>query len=101
MAEKKDTETLSAEIRQFFSYVDMPIPEKLTLYNESSSESEYLIRDLEEYRGKPVSQDLLRGIHQELSLLSAEAFAWIMPYFLEYCLSAEGQESQGKRMNVI
>lgn len=92
------TDTLSAlrrKIESAFPSVDMP-PSK-NLISPSAArrvEGDGLLRDIEEFRGMPVSVELIRSVHQELHDLSAEAWRWILPHYLRYCMSEAGLESE-------
>jgi hypothetical protein len=82
------------EITISFPQEEMPSKEKLCIHRDNCRTCADLRDDLDETRGKEITGDVFRIIHQELSCLSAKGWRWILPYYLRYCLSEEGQESQ-------
>lgn len=87
-------DSLKREIDTAFPFVEMPLSGKLTIHNENCGECEEVINDIEDYRHKEITIDLLRRIHQELSLLSSEAWRWILPYYLRFGMTSEAQQSE-------
>ena len=65
--------------------------ELLLAQMKAVDDSAPLMRDLEELRGKPIDGVAIRSIHQELSLLSASTWRWLLPYYLIYCLTDEAR----------
>lgn len=86
--------SLLAEIETAFPVEEMPRTEELTVHPDGCGECKYLREDLEDARGKPITGEVIRLIHQDLACLSVKALRWILPHYLRYCLSDEGQQSQ-------
>ena len=89
MQEMNDTARLLAEIEAAFPPADMPAEAALVYHSSGCSQCDELRREIEEYRGKPVTPSLFRQLYQELRCLSPESTRWILPYFLKYCLTPE------------
>jgi len=89
-----NTDMLSKEIESVFPFVEMPNENELTFHDVGCEECKGLQGDLEQYRGNKITGETIRLIHQELSLLSAKALRWILPYYLRYCLTQEGVYNQ-------
>jgi hypothetical protein len=77
------------EIDTCFPLKEMPATADLSFHQDNCSECDELREDLETYRGKDISGDVIRLIHQQLYSLSADATLWILPYYLKYCLTPE------------
>jgi len=89
-----DANELLVEIRSAFPLVEMPSRSQLASHADSCHGCEELVEDLEQYRGKPVDEAVLRLVHQELVHLSAAAWRWLMPHYLSYCLTPRGEFTQ-------
>jgi hypothetical protein len=81
--------TLLAEIEEAFPRVEMPKSKAIVEHAEGCIRCGMLAEDIESYRDKPLDQAFFRSIHQELSLLSASGWAWLLPHYLPYCLQPE------------
>jgi hypothetical protein len=88
------SESLLAKIRVRFPFVEMPPRENIIFRCTNDGYFDGLLADIEQYRERVITIDLIRILHQELSNLSSEALLWILPYYLEYCLSPEAEYSQ-------
>lgn len=92
-AMNNNSENLSKEIDRVFPLIEMPSPEKISHHLRGCSTCEHLAADLENYKNKPIGADVIRELHQEMSHLSAEAWQWLLPYYLKYCLTPEANYS--------
>lgn len=88
------SESLLASIKAAFPFVKMPARGKIIYQDSFDGYFDGLLDDLESYRGGEVSIELIRLLHQDLSSLSSDAWLWILPYYLEYCLSVEAEYTQ-------
>ncbi|MDM5178635.1 hypothetical protein PO883_15660 [Massilia sp. DJPM01] len=88
------TEALLAEISIAFPPVKMPGKSDLRFHRDSCFHCDYLARDLETFRGKPVGAAVIWVLHRELSSLSAKGWAWALPHYLPFCLSPEAQDKR-------
>lgn len=96
-----DVDRLIYDIEQAFSFAEMP-PSSVVLAEGSDSHDCYgLSDDLDGFRGKEASGDVIRCIHQEILCLSPRAWLWILPYYLKYCLSPEGRYNQFETESLI
>jgi hypothetical protein len=86
--------TLINEIESEFPEVEMPEGLALSFHKDDFFECEYLRNDLEEYRGKEISGEVIRLLHQELSCLSADGWLWILRHYLKFCLTPEAEYNQ-------
>ena len=92
MTEEPDAQLRKIELA--FPFVGMPPVERLISHSAAQRAGvDYLLSELEEYRGKSVTVELIKAIHQELHNLSAEAWGWILPYYLRFCMSEDGLQS--------
>jgi len=89
-----ETNTLINEIESVFPEVKMPEGLALSFHKNDCFECEYLRNDLEEYRGKEISGEVIRLLHQELSCLSADGWRWILRHYLKFCLTPEAEYNQ-------
>jgi hypothetical protein len=88
------TDTLSQEIASAFPLVPMPLDVDLSFHTNGCDECDDLRKDIDQYRGKPITGELIRLIHQEMSLLSAKAWRWILPHYLQFCLTPAAEYNQ-------
>jgi hypothetical protein len=84
-----DNDRLLKEIESAFPFVEMPDAQDLTFHQAGCHECEDLRKDIEDYRGKEITGQVIRFFHQEMSLLSAKAWQWILPHYLRFCLTPE------------
>jgi hypothetical protein len=89
-----DTLILLQKIEQVFPFVEMPPKGELVFKNNVGVEYDALREDIEHYREAEISGEFIRAIHQELSLLSAAAWQWILPYYLRYGLTGDAEYSR-------
>jgi hypothetical protein len=87
-------DTLVNEIDLVFPFVEMPPSAELTFHKVGCTECDYLRDDLEMYRSKEVTGELIRFLHQEMSHLSGNAWRWILPHYLKFCLTPEAEYSR-------
>ena len=83
----EEANPLLNEIASAFPLVD--IPPRGNVMSIAASQypsSDDLLRDIEEFRVRTVSEELIRAVYLELHNLSAEGWSWILPYYLRYCL---------------
>lgn len=78
------------------SFNAMPMPARADLFVLEDEESQSLAEDLEQIRGKPLSSDVLRLLHQELRKLSPKATLWITPHYLRYSIKDEARYTQSE-----
>lgn len=86
--------TLFNEIGSAFPAIQMPTNAELSFHKGACPQCEYLRNDLEEYRGKEITGDLIRYLHGELSCLSTAGMKWILPHYLKFCLTPEAEYNQ-------
>lgn len=84
---------LAKEIDHFFPVIGMPSPENIPAHLDGCSTCAQLASDLNVYRDKPIDAALIREIHQEMSHLSANAWRWVLPHYLRFCLTPEAEYS--------
>lgn len=89
-----DSLILLKEIERVFPFMEMPPKDELVFHQNDCGECDYLREDIEKYRGKEISSEFIRLIHQELSQLSAIAWRWVLPNYLRYCLTADAEYSR-------
>jgi hypothetical protein len=90
MTKESTREALLREIEKTFPKVEMPERSELLLAQmKAVGDSDLLVRDLEELRGKLIDGAAIRSVHQELSFLSAATWRWLLPHYLSYCLTDE------------
>lgn len=87
-------EYLIKEINTVFPLVDKPSDAQLTFHETGCHECDYLVQDLSQFKDKTLPNNGIREIHQEMSCLSAKAWRWALPSYLNYCLSEDGAYSQ-------
>lgn len=88
-----DKHSLAHEIDRAFPFVRMPAPDEIPHHRGGCPTCEQLVIDLDVFRGKAIGADAIRELHQEMSHLSAEAWRWILPHYLRYCLTPEAEYS--------
>jgi hypothetical protein len=84
-----DTDSICKEIETAFPFVEMPVGAELPFNTPFTPEDRYLIEELEQFRDREISGKAIRFVHQEMSLLSAKAWQWLMPHYLRFCLTSE------------
>ncbi len=89
-----DSLELLERIESTFPIVEMPASEELPFATLNERLAGDLIRDLEEFRGKVVTVALIRGVHQEMTHLSPQAWRWILPHYLRFCMTPEAERSR-------
>lgn len=87
-------DNLFVEIESVFKLIEMPNADELTFHKVHCAECDDLREELLLCRGKSITGETIRLIHQELSLLSAKAWRWILPHYLKYCLTPEAEFNQ-------
>lgn len=87
-------DTLVNEIDLVFPFVEMPPSSEITFHKAGCTECDYLRDDLEMYRSKEVTGELIRFLHQEMSHLSGKAWRWILPHYLKFCLTPAAEYSR-------
>lgn len=85
---------LLKEIEQAFPFIEMPSNDELLFHSDNCKECKYLRNDIEKYRDKKITGKFIRLVHQELALLSAKAWEWLLPYYLRFCLTPEAEQNQ-------
>jgi hypothetical protein len=84
---------LRNELAACFPQVEMP-PRSELLFHRDCRECADLLEDLDSLRGSKIDGDAIRLLHQELSHLSPAAWRWILPHYLEFCLTPEARYNQ-------
>jgi hypothetical protein len=92
------TENLKRVIEKAFPKTEMPHPN--SIFDISHPEYTSLTSDISDLKGK-LDSNFARSIHQELRWLSPIGFLWAMPYYLDYCLSEDGQYSSTETQFLI
>jgi len=92
-APKMDVEELSAAIQAAFPVLEMPDEVELRFHPDGCWQCEALAQELVAVRGQAIDGDVIRNMHQEMSCLSAKGWAWALPYYLPYCLTAEAEHN--------
>src|SRR5690242_2288221 len=96
-----NTEELLTEIHAAFPVVEMPDELELPFHTDGCWQCGYLVRDLEEVRGKTMDGNVISLIYQEMSCLSAKGWSWALPHYLRYCLTAEAEYLQRETESLI
>ncbi|MFZ2725174.1 MAG: DUF6714 family protein [Methylococcaceae bacterium] len=86
-----NTNSLLKEIQSVFTFVDMPNGNDLVFHKNGCFECNGLQNDIEDYRNKEITGEVIRLVHQELSSLSAKGWRWILPYYLRFCLTSDAE----------
>lgn len=86
-----ETEALLNEVKLAFPLVEMPNGLDLPFHKDGCFECDSLRDDLEYYRGREITGEAIRLVHQEMSHLSAKAWQWILPHYLRFCLTPEAE----------
>ena len=89
-----NTGDLLFEINSLLPSVAMPCNSDLTFHKGNCLECEYLRKDLEEFRDSFNVEDVIRCLCNEISLLSAKTWRWILPHYLRFCLTPEAEYSR-------
>jgi len=89
-----DSRTLIAEIHAAFPKVDMPSKVDLRFHHDGCYQCNYLSEYLDQRRDQNVDGAVIRYMHQEMSCLSAKGWAWALPHYLPFCLTAEAEHNQ-------
>lgn len=89
-----DKNSLLVEIESVFPEMEMPRGMTLSFHKDDCFQCEYLRKDIEKYRGKEVSGEVIRLLHQEMSCLSAEGWRWALRHYLQFCLNPEAEYSR-------
>jgi hypothetical protein len=85
---------LMEEIEICFPIIDMPLSTELPFRTLDSTEAAYLMQELEAFREKPFTVDVIRLVYQEMSHLSAKAWRWLLPHYLRFCITPEAEYSR-------
>jgi hypothetical protein len=91
-------ENLRQVIEEAFPKTSMPEPS--SIFDASHPEHASLTIDMIEIKGK-LGSNFARSIHQELRWLTPIGFLWAMPYYLDFCLSEEGQYSSAETQFLV
>src|SRR5438552_11320798 len=82
---------LLTEIRAAFPVVTMPAERDLRFHPDGCFQCDFLSEYLDAHRALTVDGPVIRYMHQEMSCLSAEGWAWALPHYLPYCLTPEAE----------
>lgn len=91
MPQTMNSNALIAEIEAAFPQVQMPAKSAISFHRAGCDQCEYLRNDLEEHRGKEVTGNLIRYLHQELGCLSTAGLKWVLRDYLKFCLTPEAE----------
>ena len=89
-----DTESLLEEIQSAFPFLPMPDENEIVFHMAGCHVCDGLKNDLGDYRGKEITGEVIRLVHQELSSLSAKGLQWILPHYVRFCLTPEAEYNQ-------
>lgn len=92
------TENLRQVIEEAFPKTAMPEPS--SIFDDCHPEHASLTADMTEIKGE-FDSTIARIIHQELRWLNPIGFVWVMPYYLDFCLSEDGQYSTAETQFLI
>ena len=84
-------ESLIDRINYVFPYIEMPAYRELSFCKPACEQDKGFFEGLELYRDKEITGEVIRLVHQELYLLSGKSWAWILPHYIRYCLTPEGE----------
>ena len=85
------TNILLDEIESAFPFMEMPLDTDLLFHKKDCFECDDLLADIDQYRGKKITGNAIRVIHQEMSHLSAKTWQWVLPHYLRFCLTPEAE----------
>ncbi len=91
-----NTDDLLKEIDSVFPSFDMPSHSELALVSPRYIEADEICNSMEEFRGKSIETEAIRTIHSYLPILSSKGMRWILPWYLRFCLTDEGQKYSRK-----
>ena len=89
------------EVKQVFSFVDMPPQDEMVPSTPRTIESEEIREDMEAYRGKEITGEAIRTIQRYFPVLSAKATRWILPHFLRYCLTPDAESDRRRQVESL
>ncbi|WP_373994454.1 DUF6714 family protein [Duganella sp. Root1480D1] len=69
----------------------MPSNELLTLHSDKCSECEYVRENIERFRSSCFGEAGAQVVYLELSHLTAQAWNWMLPHYLRFCISDEAK----------
>ena len=84
-----DSENLIKEIELVFPFVERPKGIQVSFHKVDCYQCLYLRQEMERYPGTELPKEALRYLHNELSCLSAKGWAWVLPSYLRYCVTAD------------
>ncbi len=82
---------IGVEIENAFPLVSMPENSDLSFHSKGCHDCDEIREDLEYYRDKEISGEVIRLVQRYLSTLSAKATCWILPHYLRFCLTPEAE----------
>jgi hypothetical protein len=82
-----DTKALLQEVEAAFHPVEKPGGSSLSFHKSGCSSCEFLRRDLEQYSASTLPDVAIRYLHNDLSCLSAEGLRWVLPSYLQRCIT--------------
>ena len=85
------TNILLNEIESAFPFTEMSLDTDLLFYEKDFFECHDLLADIEQDRGKEITGNAIRVIHQEMSHLSAKTWEWVLPHYPRFCFTAEAE----------
>nr|WP_308622731.1 DUF6714 family protein [Massilia rubra] len=74
----------------------MPRKSDLRVHHDGCYHCDFLARDIDNFRGEPVGDAVIRVLHRELSSLSAKGWVWALPHYLPFCLRPEAKYDQSE-----
>jgi hypothetical protein len=84
-----DTETLRTEVKRVFIPIKKPSGFAISFHKVGCAQCEYLRKDLEVYRDRLLPSEAIQYMHGEMSCLSAKGRRWVLPSYLDHCLTAD------------
>jgi hypothetical protein len=88
-----DTVTLLDEIAAVLPPVPRPRGEHITFHPVGCGQCDLLRVDLEKYTEPTLPDEAIRYLHDELSLLSAQATRWVLPSYLRRCITMDSYDA--------
>jgi hypothetical protein len=91
MPQIADTSVEALLQRVQFVFPDFPMPplDEMMSFTGGDVLCANFIEELDQYRFKAVDDALIRSSRLELYCLCPDAFKWILPHYIRYCLTAE------------
>ena len=83
------TPELVEQVEEAFPYVPRPAVADLAFHDDGCAHCEMTVRELAKHSGPELPTSVIRYLHGELSTLSPEATAWVLPSYLRHVVAHE------------